>query len=94
MIARRIVHRAAPDRLNSIMSTRYQYIDWDGEPSDLNSALELAIDTHRWPLSIVISRPPLMRNDIALSSCRQARHRTVSFAVTAVYDDISESQQW
>ncbi|KAH8118466.1 calcium activated cation channel, partial [Phellopilus nigrolimitatus] len=46
VLARRIVHRAPPDRLTSIMSTRYRLLGWDGDKSDLSSALELAIDTH------------------------------------------------
>ncbi|KAI5124740.1 hypothetical protein M0805_005375 [Coniferiporia weirii] len=46
VLARRIVHGAPSDRLTSIMSTRYRHLEWDGERSDLSSALELAIDTH------------------------------------------------
>ncbi|KAF4601937.1 hypothetical protein EYR40_005138 [Pleurotus pulmonarius] len=45
VLARRIVHRAAPDRLYSIMSTRYCHRQVDGDESGVASALELAIDS-------------------------------------------------
>lgn len=48
VLARRILHRAAPDRLISIMSMRYRHLDRGGEDSDMTSALELAIDTNRF----------------------------------------------
>lgn len=38
---------APPDRLYSIMSTRFQHIQADGDKSDMSSALEMAIDSHR-----------------------------------------------
>ncbi|KAF9780251.1 calcium activated cation channel, partial [Thelephora terrestris] len=46
VLARRVVRLAPPDRLNDIMSTRFSHCEWDGERSDLSTALELAIDTH------------------------------------------------
>jgi hypothetical protein len=46
VLARRIVHQAPPDRLGSIMSTRFKHLQADGDESDLASALELAIDTY------------------------------------------------
>jgi hypothetical protein len=46
VLARRVVHMSPPDRLNDIMSTRFSYLEWNGEKSDLSTALELAIDTH------------------------------------------------
>ena len=46
VLARRIVHNMGPDRLNSIMSTRYRYVQLDGTVSNLSSALEFAIDDH------------------------------------------------
>ncbi|KAJ7490323.1 calcium activated cation channel [Mycena galericulata] len=46
MLARRIVHIAPPDTLNTIMSTRFQHLQIDGDKSDMASALELAIDSH------------------------------------------------
>jgi hypothetical protein len=46
VLARRIVHNAPPERLNSIMSTRFRHEEWDGDESSLSSALELAIDSH------------------------------------------------
>lgn len=46
VLARRIVHRMSPERLTVIMSTRYRHLEWDGDQSDLSSALELAIDTN------------------------------------------------
>ncbi|KAF5358902.1 hypothetical protein D9758_004822 [Tetrapyrgos nigripes] len=46
VLARRIVHKTAPDRLNAIMSTRYKHKQIDGDDSDPCSALEMAIDTH------------------------------------------------
>lgn len=46
VLARRVVHLSPPDRLNDIMSTRFCFLEWDGDNSDLSTALELAIDTH------------------------------------------------
>lgn len=45
VLARRVVHQAPPDRLTSIMSTRFRHREWDGDDSDLSTALELAIDS-------------------------------------------------
>ncbi|THV08302.1 calcium activated cation channel [Dendrothele bispora CBS 962.96] len=46
VLARRIVHKTAPERLNAVMSTRYKHKQIDGDDSDPASALEMAIDTH------------------------------------------------
>ncbi|KAJ6628925.1 hypothetical protein B0H10DRAFT_2160819 [Mycena sp. CBHHK59/15] len=46
VLARRIVHLAPPDTLNTIMSTRFQHVQVDGDKSDMASALEMAIDSH------------------------------------------------
>ncbi|KAF8812231.1 calcium activated cation channel [Phlegmacium glaucopus] len=46
VLARRIVHLMKPDRIRSIMSTRYKHRQIDGEGSEMSSALELAIDQH------------------------------------------------
>jgi hypothetical protein len=43
-LARRILHTVPPDRLDDIMSCRFQHAEWDGDESALSSALELAID--------------------------------------------------
>ncbi|KAG8719451.1 hypothetical protein FRC09_011122 [Ceratobasidium sp. 395] len=43
-LARRMLHTVPPDRLDDIMSTRFRHSEWDGDPSALSSALELAID--------------------------------------------------
>ena len=51
VLARRVTHHAAPDRLTSIMSTRFRHTEMNGETSDLTSALELAIDTN-WHVSL------------------------------------------
>ncbi|KAI0068594.1 calcium activated cation channel [Artomyces pyxidatus] len=45
VLARRVVHQAPPDRLTSIMSTRYKFRQRDGD-IELSSALEVAIDSH------------------------------------------------
>ena len=45
-----MVHLSPPDRLNDIMSTRFSHLEWDGEKSDLSTALELAIDSHWYGL--------------------------------------------
>ena len=45
VLARRIVHQSPPDRLGSIMSTRFRRLQPDGDISDLSSALEMAIDS-------------------------------------------------
>lgn len=46
VLARRIVHLAEPDRIATIMSTRYQHRQIDGDESEMASALESAIDQH------------------------------------------------
>ncbi|KAH0587840.1 hypothetical protein H2248_006596 [Termitomyces sp. 'cryptogamus'] len=46
VLARRIVHLSPPDRLRSIMSSRYQHRQLGGGESDMTSALEVAIDSH------------------------------------------------
>ncbi|ESK95069.1 calcium activated cation channel [Moniliophthora roreri MCA 2997] len=46
VLARRIVHKTAPDRLTAVMSARYRHVQIDGDESDLTSALEMAIDSH------------------------------------------------
>ncbi|KAJ3722591.1 calcium activated cation channel [Lentinula raphanica] len=46
VLARRIVHLSAPDRLAAVMATRYTHIQIDGDESDPASALEMAIDSH------------------------------------------------
>ncbi|KAG8746432.1 hypothetical protein FRC10_005143 [Ceratobasidium sp. 414] len=43
-LARRMLHTVPPERLDDVMSTRFQHTEWDGDPSALSSALELAID--------------------------------------------------
>jgi hypothetical protein len=40
------MHQAPRERLSYMMSNRYQAVDWDGDESDLTSALEIAIDSH------------------------------------------------
>ncbi|KAF7967273.1 hypothetical protein HWV62_35029 [Athelia sp. TMB] len=46
VLARRIVHITPPDRINSVMSTRYRHRQLDGDTSDMASALEMAVDSH------------------------------------------------
>ncbi|TFK55588.1 hypothetical protein OE88DRAFT_1622056 [Heliocybe sulcata] len=46
VLARKIIHQAPSDRLKSIMSTRFQIKESDGDVSEMTSALELAIDSH------------------------------------------------
>jgi hypothetical protein len=40
------VHQTPPEKLTYMMSNRYSTVDWDGDESNLVSALELAVDTH------------------------------------------------
>jgi hypothetical protein len=46
VLARRIAHQAPRERLTYMMSNRYQTVDWDGDESNLVSALEIAVDSH------------------------------------------------
>ncbi|KAH9948400.1 hypothetical protein B0H21DRAFT_690173 [Amylocystis lapponica] len=46
VLARRVVHQAPPDRLTTMMSSRYKYREVDGDVSEMASALEVAIDSH------------------------------------------------
>jgi hypothetical protein len=46
VLARRIVHLTEPDRIKSVMSTRYKHRQIDGEESEICNALEMAIDQH------------------------------------------------
>ena len=50
VLARRIVHASPPDRITSMMSTRFTHREIDGDDSDKTSALEMAIDSH-WSVS-------------------------------------------
>ena len=36
----------APDRLMSVMSTRFRYREYDGDASNLFNPLEFAVDQH------------------------------------------------
>ena len=75
VLARRIVHRLPAERLTTVMSKRYRHLEWDGDQSELQSALELAIDTH-W-LVVFLSRIDLfglfLSSTIFLSST-EAQH--------------------
>ena len=46
VLARRIIHVSPPDRITSMLSTRYTHKEVDGDNSDKTSALEMAIDSH------------------------------------------------
>ncbi|EMD37252.1 hypothetical protein CERSUDRAFT_105290 [Gelatoporia subvermispora B] len=46
MLARRIIHNAPPERITSMMCTRFQRRNTDGHISKKTSALEAAIDSH------------------------------------------------
>jgi hypothetical protein len=50
MLARRVLRLVPPDRLDNVMSARFKYVDWDGDPSSPKSALEEAIDQHWYVL--------------------------------------------
>lgn len=46
VLARKTIHVAPPDRITPMMTTRFTHRELDGDVSDKNSALELAIDSH------------------------------------------------
>ncbi|KAF9263703.1 hypothetical protein L218DRAFT_927577 [Marasmius fiardii PR-910] len=46
VLARRIVHRTTPERLTTVLSTRFKHTQLDGDVSEPASALEMAIDSH------------------------------------------------
>lgn len=46
VLARRIVHSLPMETLQTVMSTRYRYVEDDGDISAPISALEAAIDSH------------------------------------------------
>ncbi|KAI0089070.1 calcium activated cation channel [Irpex rosettiformis] len=46
VLARRVIHVSPPERITSMMSTRYTHKELDGDNSDKTSALEMAIDSH------------------------------------------------
>ncbi|EJF62394.1 calcium activated cation channel [Dichomitus squalens] len=46
VLARRIVHQAPPEKIYTVMFTRYRYRELDGDVSGRSSALETAIDSH------------------------------------------------
>jgi hypothetical protein len=54
VLARRIVHLAPPDRLHSIMSTRFRHKQINGEMSEMSSALEMAIDSHWYGITYLV----------------------------------------
>ena len=50
-LARRMVHITEPNRIGTVMSTRFKHRQIDGDISEMSSALEMAIDQH-WYASI------------------------------------------
>lgn len=46
VLARRVVHQAAPEQIPAIMSARFRHKEIDGDVSGRVSALEMAIDSH------------------------------------------------
>ncbi|THH28802.1 hypothetical protein EUX98_g5390 [Antrodiella citrinella] len=46
VLARRVIHRAPPDRITAMMSTRFMHREVDGDESEKVSVLEMAIDSH------------------------------------------------
>ena len=46
VLARRVVHFAAPERVSTIMCARFRHKEIDGDISGRTSALETAIDSH------------------------------------------------
>ena len=46
VLARRVIHRAPPEKIHSMMSTRFSHREMDGDESDRLSAVEVAIDSH------------------------------------------------
>lgn len=67
VLARRIVHNLAVDRLESVMSTRFRYRESDGDASAPTSALETAIDQH-----CTVSPPTSLLSSTVSGSERQA----------------------
>ena len=55
VLARRIVHLSPPDRIRVVMSTRFRHLESDGDESDMSSALELAIDTNWYALTVTMT---------------------------------------
>ena len=76
-----MVHLSPAARLNDIMSTRFSHVEWNGEQSDLSTALELAIDSHwcglgsRWGMG-----PTNLRLFIAPSFYLLSKLKIVSFS--------------
>ncbi|KAJ3484123.1 hypothetical protein NLI96_g5862 [Meripilus lineatus] len=46
VLARRVVHKSAPDRITAVMTSRFMHKEADGDESEKTSALEMAIDSH------------------------------------------------
>lgn len=46
VLARRVIHRSPPEKIHSMMSTRFTHREVDGDESDRLSAIELGIDSH------------------------------------------------
>lgn len=78
VLARRVLHRAPLDRQNPVMTTRFRHTTWDGDNSDLTSALELAIDTHWSASNCSILRAFSLYLDVARFSCLRVKPRVVS----------------
>ena len=79
VLARRIVHLAEPDRLATIMSTRYRHRQVDGDASEMASALEVAIDQH-WYVIRNLSARTALKLPLAPSFSLLAKLRKVSDA--------------
>lgn len=46
VLARRVIHKSPPDKVTSMMSSRFIHREVDGDESEKVSALEMAIDSH------------------------------------------------
>ncbi|KIP12742.1 hypothetical protein PHLGIDRAFT_17507 [Phlebiopsis gigantea 11061_1 CR5-6] len=63
VLARRVIHVSPPDRMTSMMSTRYTHREADGDEGDKTSALEMAVDSH-CPIFLSSSEAQDVVNDL------------------------------
>lgn len=78
VLARRIIHNAPPEQWGRYMSMRFKHRQVDGDESDMSSALEQAIDSHRYVVSRNLSQLAQTFYPIAPSSFLPQRRKKVT----------------
>ena len=77
VLARRVIHVSPPDRITSMLSTRYTHREVDGDEGDKTSALEMAIDSHWYTAYALIEASSLTPSSTVPYFFRLAKRKMV-----------------